>query len=91
MSKRTLTSATTFYMRPRSTEPADMSAANTTVNGKDSIYDYASEEQEYQDIMQQKQAATQRGQQEHPTSRRPTATHKRNCMSMDNKAYRTQM
>lgn len=87
MSKRALTSATTFYMRPRSTEPADMSAANTTVNGRDSSYDYASEEQEYQDMMQQKQAATQRGQQEHPASQRPAATHKRNRISMDNKAY----
>jgi len=86
MSKRALTSATTYYMRPRSTEPADMSVANTTVNGRDSSYDYASEEQEYQD-MQKKQAATQRGQQEHSTSRKPAATHKRNRMSMDNKAY----
>jgi len=86
MSKHVLTSATTFYMGPRSTEPTDMSAANTTVNGRDSSYDYASEEQEYRDIMQQKQAATQHGLQEHPTSRRLAATHKRNHMSMDNKA-----
>ena len=62
MSKRALTSATTFYMRPRSTEPADMLAANTTVNGRDSSYSYAS-------------------------SWRPAVTHKRNRMSMDNKAY----
>ncbi|OAX35668.1 hypothetical protein K503DRAFT_722643 [Rhizopogon vinicolor AM-OR11-026] len=87
MSKRALTSATTFYMRPRSTEPADMSTANTTINGRDSSYDYASEEQEYQDMMWQKQAASQRGQQEQATSRKPVITHKRNRISMDNKAY----
>lgn len=76
ISKRALTSATSFYMRPRSTEPADMSA--TSANGKE--YDYASEEQEYQDMMRQKEAAA--------ASRRPAATHKRNRMSTDNKAYR---
>lgn len=87
-SKRALTSATTFYMRPRSTEPADMSTANTTVNDRESSYDYASEEQEYQEMMQQKQAATQREQQEQAAPRRSAATHKRNRMSMDNKPYR---
>jgi len=78
ISKRALTSATSFYMRPRSTEPTDMSA--TGANGKESSYDYASEEQEYQDMMRQKEAAA--------ASRRSAATHKRNRMSMDNKAYR---
>jgi len=64
-----------------------MSAANTTTNGKDSSYDYASEEKEYQEMMRQKQAAAQREMQEQAPSRRLAATHKRNRMSMDNKAY----
>lgn len=84
VSKRALTSATSFYMRPRSTEPADISAANTTTNGRDSSYDYASEEQEYQETMRQKLA---REQQEQSASKRPALSHKRNRMSADNKAY----
>ncbi|KAG2340751.1 hypothetical protein BDR05DRAFT_937509 [Suillus weaverae] len=83
-SKRALTSATSFYMRPRSTDPADTSAANTTTNGRDSSYDYASEEQEYQETMRQKLA---REQQEQSTSKRPAPSQKRNRMSVDNKAY----
>ncbi|OJA11589.1 hypothetical protein AZE42_01956, partial [Rhizopogon vesiculosus] len=85
ISKRALTSATSFYMRPRSTEPADMSAANPTTNGKESSHGYAPEEQEYQEIMRQKEATVQR---EQATSRRTAASHKRNRMSIDNKAYR---
>ncbi|KAG1876094.1 hypothetical protein C8R48DRAFT_627638 [Suillus tomentosus] len=84
VSKRALTSATSFYMRPRSTEPADISAANTTTNGRDSSYDYASEEQEYQETMRQKLA---REQQEQSASKRPALSQKRNRMSADNKAY----
>ncbi|KAG1728649.1 hypothetical protein EDB19DRAFT_1745968 [Suillus lakei] len=84
VSKRALTSATSFYMRPRSTEPADISAANTTSNGRDSSYDYASEELEYQETMRQKLA---REQQEQSASKRPAPTQKRNRMSVDNKAY----
>lgn len=84
VSKRALTSATSFYMRPRSTEPADISAANTTTNGRDSSYDYASEEQDYQETMRQKLA---REQQEQSASKRPALSHKRNRMSADNKAY----
>lgn len=87
ISKRALTSATSFYMRPRSMEPADISAANTTTNGKESSCDYASEEQEFQDMMRQKEAATQREQQQQAASHKPAVTHKRNRMSMDNKAY----
>lgn len=86
ISKRALTSATSFYMRPRSTEPADMSAANTTTNGRDSSYDYASEELEYQEMMRQKEAAAV--QQDQSASRKAGPMHKRNRMSMDNKAYR---
>lgn len=84
VSKRALTSATSFYMRPRSTEPADTSAANTTLNGRDSSYDYASEELEYQETMQQKLA---REQQEQSASKRSAPNHKRNRMAVDNKAY----
>ncbi|KAG2149118.1 uncharacterized protein EDB93DRAFT_1225957 [Suillus bovinus] len=84
VSKRALTSATSFYMRPRSTEPADISTANTTTNGRDSSYDYASEEQEYQETMRQNLA---REQQEQSASKRPAPSHKRNRMSTDNKAY----
>ncbi|KAG2125365.1 hypothetical protein DEU56DRAFT_983275 [Suillus clintonianus] len=84
VSKRALTSATSFYMRPRSTEPGDISAVNTTTNGRDSSYDYASEELEYQETMRQKIA---REQQEQTASKRLVSTHKRNRMSMDNKAY----
>ncbi|KAG2035202.1 hypothetical protein BDR03DRAFT_962926 [Suillus americanus] len=84
VSKRALTSATSFYMRPRSTEPADISAANTTGNGRDSSYDYASEELEYQETMRQKLA---REQQEQSASKRTALSQKRNRMSVDNKAY----
>ena len=88
ISRRALTSATTFYMRPRSTEPADVSTANTTVNDRNSSYDYASEEQEYQEMMRHKQTATQRERQEQAALRKSPVTHKRNRMTMDNRAYR---
>lgn len=84
VSKRALTSATSFYMRPRSTEPTDTSAANTTLNGRDSSYDYASEELEYQETMRQKLT---REQQEQSASKRSAPNHKRNRMAVDNKAY----
>ncbi|KAG2070788.1 hypothetical protein BDR04DRAFT_1142625 [Suillus decipiens] len=84
VSKRALTSATSFYMRPHSTEPSDISTANTTTNGRDSSYDYASEELEYQETMRQKLA---REKQEQSAPKRPTLNNKRNRMSVDNKAY----
>jgi SUN domain-containing protein 1/2 len=73
LTKRALGPAT-FYLRRRSQEP------DTTTNGKDPSYDYAEEEAEYQ--------AAQAAQNQLPASRRVTQTHKRNRMSLDNKAYR---
>lgn len=83
-SKRVLGSAT-FYLRQRSTEPVDTSAA--TANGRDSSYDYADEEHEYQRLQQQLSERSQeleQGQQPPATKN----THRRNRMSVDNKAYR---
>ncbi|KIJ66887.1 hypothetical protein HYDPIDRAFT_38336 [Hydnomerulius pinastri MD-312] len=84
ISKRALGSATSFYMRQRSTEPADVSAA--TSNGRDSSYDYASEDREYQEM--QRQHAQEPDQ---LASKKSTASHRRNRMSVDNKAYRPSM
>jgi len=75
-------------MRPRSTEPHDISAADTTTNGKESSYDYASEEREFQEMVRQREATARREQQHQTVPQRPTAMHKRNRMSTDNKAYR---
>ena len=74
MARRALSPAT-FYLRQRSHEPENEQRA---VNGDESSYDYAAEEAEYQSIIHQG-----------PHSRRGTTTaHKRNRMSLDNKAYR---
>lgn len=87
ISRRALDSATSFYMRQRSTEPADNSAATT--NGRESSYDYAPEEREYQELQRQIAEHTQEQSQEQ--EQQPAAkknTHRRNRMSLDNKAYR---
>ncbi|KAF9243497.1 hypothetical protein BU15DRAFT_42959 [Melanogaster broomeanus] len=84
ISKRAIDSATSFYLRQRSAEPADVSIATT--NGRDSSYDYASEEREYQ-AMQRQRAQDQA----HPTSKKTATSHRRNRMSLDNKAYRPSM
>ncbi|EGO24261.1 hypothetical protein SERLADRAFT_449028 [Serpula lacrymans var. lacrymans S7.9] len=85
ITKRVLAPAT-FYLRQRSQEPADHSNVS---NGKDSSYDYSAEEREYQEMQGQKEGEDQNGDQDaKASSRRINATHKRNRMSMDNKAYR---
>ncbi|KAI6042526.1 hypothetical protein EDC04DRAFT_2658600 [Pisolithus marmoratus] len=87
ISKRALGSATSFYLRQRSAEPADNSAATT--NGRESSYDYAPEEREYQELQRQlaenpQQHAQEQAQQ--PATKKNA--HRRNKMSLDNKAYR---
>ncbi|KAH8099952.1 hypothetical protein BXZ70DRAFT_195632 [Cristinia sonorae] len=67
--------ATTFFLR--SPEPEDRSANGPNGQHNSSTsYDYSAEEREYQ-------AASQK-----PTSRRGGAAHRRNRISVDNKAYR---
>ncbi|KAG6332918.1 hypothetical protein ID866_6171 [Astraeus odoratus] len=83
LSKRALGSATSFYLRQRSTEPADVSAATT--NGRDSSYDYASEEREYQLQRQTERSLAEQEEVQQPARKN---THRRNRMSIDNKAYR---
>jgi SUN domain-containing protein 1/2 len=74
MTRRALSPAT-FYLRQRSHEPENL---QRQANGDESSYDYAAEEAEYQSIINQG-----------PHSRRgATTAHKRNRMSLDNKAYR---
>ncbi|KAH7884363.1 hypothetical protein F5I97DRAFT_1443824 [Phlebopus sp. FC_14] len=82
LSKRALNSATSFYLRQRSTEPADVSAATT--NGRDSSYDYASEDREYQELRRQRSQQ----QLDQPPAKKAATAHRRNRMSLDNKAYR---
>ncbi|KAL4072775.1 hypothetical protein V8B97DRAFT_1870072 [Scleroderma yunnanense] len=82
-SKRLVGSATSFYLRQRSTEPADTSAV--PANGRDSSYDYASEEQEYRALQRQMTEQELDQDQQPPTKKN---THRRNRMSTDNKAYR---
>ncbi|KIK99988.1 hypothetical protein PAXRUDRAFT_130938 [Paxillus rubicundulus Ve08.2h10] len=84
LSKRAIGSAASFYLRQRSAEPADISAATT--NGRDSSYDYASEEREYQETQRRRAQA-----QEQSAVKRTIASHRRNRMSLDNKAYRPSM
>ena len=72
---------TSIFLRSPSKEPEDRSVNGTNGDGQhntSSSYDYSAEEREYQ-------AASQK-----PVSKRST-THKRNRMSMDNKAYRPSM
>lgn len=86
ISKRALGSATSFYLRQRSTEPADNSAA--TVNGRESSYDYAPEEREYQELQRQLAERSQEHGQDQEQQFAGKKTHRRNRMSVDNKAYR---
>ncbi|KAF9223676.1 hypothetical protein BS17DRAFT_111913 [Gyrodon lividus] len=81
LSKRAIGTAS-FYLRQRSAEPADISATN----GRDSSYDYASEEREYQEMHRRRAQ-----EQEQYASKRVPASHRRNRMSLDNKAYRPSM
>jgi SUN domain-containing protein 1/2 len=65
-----------YYMRQLSNEPEDRSHSingNTNQN-RDTSYDYAAEEQEFQAAQQAKRASL--------------STHKRGRMSMDNRAYK---
>ncbi|KAI9000639.1 hypothetical protein BD414DRAFT_472290 [Trametes punicea] len=70
----------TLLLRERSHEPEGESVLNGNESMRDlSSYDYSAEEREYQ-------AASQK-----PPSRKTVATHRKNRMSMDNKAYRPSM
>ncbi|KAH9856550.1 hypothetical protein C2E23DRAFT_881895 [Lenzites betulinus] len=69
-----------FLLRERSQEPEGDSMLNGNESTRDiSSYDYSAEEREFQ-------AASQK-----PLSRRTVATHRKNRMSTDNKAYRPSM
>jgi len=80
ISKRAINTATSFYLRQRSTEPADVSAAT---NGKESSLDYEELDREYNDLQRQRSQED-----EQSASRRASASNRRNRMSLDNKAYR---
>lgn len=67
----------TYYAKPRSQGPQDTSMEDS-VNGKESSYDYAAEEREFQAQQQQQQQA----------KRTTAAPHKRGRISTDNKAYK---
>ncbi|KAF8134948.1 hypothetical protein EV363DRAFT_1212881 [Boletus edulis] len=84
MSQRAINTATSFYLRQRSAEPADVSAATT--NGKESSLDYEDLDREYTELQRQR---TQEDEQS--ASRKLSANNKRNRMSLDNKAYRPSM
>lgn len=81
VSKRAINTATSFYLRQRSTEPADVSAATT--NGKESSFDYEELDREYKELQRQRSQED-----EQSASRRTSASSRRNRMSLDNKAYR---
>ena len=81
ISKRAINTATSFYLRQRSNEPADISATNT--NGKESSLDYEELDREYKELQRQRSQED-----EHSTSRKVSASNRRNRMSLDNKAYR---
>ncbi|KAH0833217.1 hypothetical protein J3R83DRAFT_12277 [Lanmaoa asiatica] len=81
ISQRAINTVTSFYLRQQSTEPADISAAIT--NGKESSLDYEELDREYKELQRQR---TQEDDQ--PASRKISAIHRRNRMSLDNKAYR---
>lgn len=80
ISKRALDSAT-LYLRQRTPELADTSAGTT--NGGNGSYDYASEEREYSQSFHRTLDLEQ--EQQHPGKK---GAHRRNRMSVDNKAYR---
>ena len=71
---RTALTSAAFYVRQRSHEPPSVdhphASLNGSVNGNESSYDYAAEEQAFQ------------------SQKRTAAAHKRNRMSVDNKAYK---
>ncbi|KAI0649346.1 hypothetical protein C8Q79DRAFT_507981 [Trametes meyenii] len=70
----------TFFLRERSTEAEGESMMNGNESTRDiSSYDYSAEEREFQANSQK------------PPSRRTVASHRKNRMSMDNKAYRPTM
>ncbi|KAI0360041.1 hypothetical protein OH77DRAFT_1393956 [Trametes cingulata] len=70
----------TFFLRERSQEPEGESFVNGNESTRDmSSYDYSAEERDFQ-------AASQK-----PPSRRTVAAHRKNRISMDNKAYRPTM
>lgn len=84
ISKRAINTATSFYLRQRSTEPADVSAATT--NGKESSLDYEELDREYSELHRQRAHED-----EDSFSRKSTSSHRRNRISLDNKAYRPSM
>ncbi|KAH9902874.1 hypothetical protein C8Q73DRAFT_750284 [Cubamyces lactineus] len=70
----------TFFLRERSQEPEGDSMLHVNDSARDvSSYDYSAEEREYQATSQL------------PPSRKTVAAHRKNRMSMDNKAYRPTM
>jgi SUN domain-containing protein 1/2 len=75
MSQRAINTATSFYLRQRSAEPADAA----TTNGKESSLDYEELDREYTALQRQ------RSQEDEP---RRVSANRRNRMSLDNKAYR---
>lgn len=81
ISKRAINTATSFYLRQRSTEPADIPAATT--NGKESSLDYEDLDREYKELQRQHSQED-----EQSASRKLSANTRRNRMSVDNKAYR---
>ena len=84
ISKRAINTATSFYLRQRSTEPADIPAATT--NGKESSLDYEELDREYKELQRQRHQED-----EQSASRKISANNRRNRMSLDNKAYRPSM
>ena len=82
ITKRAMAPAATFLMRQRSQEPEDIQvgsrqATDITLvmqNNNSTSYDYADEEEQFEQMQK--------------SAKRNAATHKRNRMSMDNKAYR---
>ena len=84
MSKRAIDTATSFYLRQRSTEPADVSAATT--NGKESSLDYEELDREYQELQRQRSQEDDQS-----ASRKVSASNRRSRISLDNKAYRPSM
>ncbi|KAL6299255.1 hypothetical protein BKA93DRAFT_819979 [Sparassis latifolia] len=68
-----------YFMRQRSQEPEAEVSINGNGSHEQSSYDYSAEEREYQ-------AAVQK-----PVSRKVNGNHKRNRISVDNKAYRPTM
>ena len=81
ISKRAINTATSFYLRQRSTEPADVSAAT---NGKESSLDYEELDREYKELQRQRSQEDDQS-----ASRKASANNnRRNRMSLDNKAYR---